>query len=242
MFTDSDQVYNRSSDNVGEFSQPQYTHSERGISTRPKQSRGPKKQPFRSQYTNSSGQSENFEEAFANSHAPPSYSSTSVSTATSNLEHQPYENIRKEYKSRPAFEGQYERSSGNRKQQDRHRRDEKSGSYGSQEKFYRDESSGSYASRDRFKSEESVRGSTSSNRDQPCYNKPLRTYDSQNWRSEGFKKGLSGQKQKASEVMADTATQRERLTTQLTNGTYECMVCCESVKPAQVQTSFLNYC
>jgi hypothetical protein len=42
--------------------------------------------------------------------------------------------------------------------------------------------------------------------------------------------------------MADTATQRERLTTQLTNGTYECMVCCESVKPAQVQTSFLNYC
>jgi hypothetical protein len=38
--------------------------------------------------------------------------------------------------------------------------------------------------------------------------------------------------------MADTATQRERLTTQLTSGTYECMVCCESVKPVQVFKAF----
>jgi len=229
-------VYNRSSENVREYNQQQHTYLERGISTRPKQSRGPKKQPFRiPKY--SSEQSENSEAVLADSHATSSFASTSVSTATSNLEHQPYENIRKEYsryKSRPTFEGQYEGSNGNRNSQDRYRRDERSGGYGSQEKFYRDESSGSYASRDRFKSEEPVRASTSSSRDQLVFGKPIRTYDSQNWRSEGFKRGLSVQKQKANEVMADTATQRERLTTQLTSGTYECMVCCESVKPAQV--------
>ena len=33
--------------------------------------------------------------------------------------------------------------------------------------------------------------------------------------------------------VADTATQRERLTDQLTKGVYECMVCCESVKQDQ---------
>jgi hypothetical protein len=243
--TDLSQVYNRSTDNVREFNQQQNTYSERGISTRPKQNRAPKKQPFRNpQYKNHSEQSEN-SETVADSYATSSFASPSVSTATSNLEHQPYENIRKEYtryKGRPTFEGQYEGSNGNRNSQDRYRRDERSGAYGSQEKFYRDESSGSYASRDRFKSDEPVRASTSSNRDQVVFSKPTRTYDSHNWRSEGFKKGLSVQKQKASEVMADTATQRERLTTQLTSGTYECMVCCESVKPVQVFKAFMSNC
>lgn len=50
-----------------------------------------------------------------------------------------------------------------------------------------------------------------------------------NWRSQRFQPTA-----KKMEPVADTATQRERLTSQLTSGTYECMVCCESVKPVQV--------
>lgn len=221
----------------------------RGNSTRPKQTRGPKKQkPRNNDYRKTYGQNENVEGAtaivFENSSLQTNYStSTSGVQPNTTLEHQPFENIRREYsqyRGRPTFsDQQYENSSVSRSVKEKFRRGEKGGGFSSQERFSREENSGSYDSRDRFRKVESSKAPVSNNRDQLSYNKPARLYDSQNWRSDGFKKGISAQKQKAVEPPADTATQRERLTTQLTSGTYECMVCCESVKPAQVRTQYI---
>lgn len=221
----------------GRANQMETSYTERGASSRPKQARGSRK-PFRPQYTKDyverEGSGRTSAASYNNSY-PPDYVSTSISSTSASLEHQPFENIRREYskyKSRPPFEAQYEGRGDSRSTHEKYRRDERSGGYGSQERFPKGESTVNYAPRDRYGSEE-PRVSTSSSKEQSSFNKPSRIYDSQNWRSEGFKKGISARTQKVSEAMADTAMQRERLTTQLTSGTYECMVCCESVKPVQ---------
>lgn len=227
----------------GRANQMETSYTERGASSRPKQARGSRK-PFRPQYTKDyverEGSGRTSAASYNNSY-PPDYVSTSISSTSASLEHQPFENIRREYskyKSRPPFEAQYEGRGDSRSTHEKYRRDERSGGYGSQERFPKGESTVNYAPRDRYGSEE-PRVSTSSSKEQSSFNKPSRIYDSQNWRSEGFKKGISARTQKVSEAMADTAMQRERLTTQLTSGTYECMVCCESVKPVQVCFFFL---
>lgn len=246
---DGNQGYNRGANQFAENSSEFNNYPARGAAARPKQNRGPKRQKPKPEYKQTYGQAELFVGAtaltFENSSYQQNYPSSDVAPPMATLEHQPFENIRREYaqyRSRPTFtEAQYDARGGKRTSQDvRYRRDDKSGGgHSSQERFHRDESSGSFGSRDRFRVEEQpsrpVPAATTRDQ-QPSFNKPSRSYDSQNWRSEGFKKGFSSQKQK---VEADTATQRERLTTQLTSGTYECMVCCESVKPAQVkQCSF----
>ena len=244
---EGNQGYNRGANEFAENASD-YNYSARGATARPKQGRGPKKQKPKPEYKKNHGQSEHFDGATAvtyenssyqqNNAAFNNYPSIDVIPPVPTLEHQPFENIRREYsqyRSRPTFtEAQYESGGGKRNSQDRYRREENNGrGHNTQERFHRDESSGSYGSRDRFRVEDTAR-SNAVTREQPIYNKPAtRSYDSQNWRSEAFKKGISGQKQKV--VEADTATQRERLTTQLTSGTYECMVCCESVKPVQVK-------
>lgn len=162
---------------------------------------------------------------------------------SSTLEYQPFENIGREYynSSRPKVPphvNQQQYSSGG-SQDARYRRDTKAtssnGSYVSQDVRYRRDDSNNGAS---------GYGPSSRQREDniPMQSKPSASkfgggnkatkVESQNWRSEGYKNRMVDAQQ--SKVMADTATQRERLTTQLTNGTYECMVCCESVKPAQV--------
>jgi len=163
--------------------------------------------------------------------------------SSSTLEHQPFENIGREYYNNsrpkaPPHVNQQQYSSGG-PQDARYRRDTKvassNGSYVSQDVRYRRDDSNNGAS---------GYGPSSRQREDniPMQSKPgaskfgggnkAAKVDSQNWRSEGYKKGMVDAQR--SKVMADTATQRERLTTQLTNGTYECMVCCESVKPVQV--------
>ena len=71
--------------------------------------------------------------------------------------------------------------------------------------------------------------SSNSNSNQSSYKNNVRSrfkeYEHKNWRSEGS--------ETRNNIEANDATQRERLTSQLTSGVYECMVCCESVQPAQ---------
>ena len=57
--------------------------------------------------------------------------------------------------------------------------------------------------------------------------------DSRSARQEFFRRPLTAAKIESKSPLADSATQRERLTEQLTKGIYECMVCCESVKQDQ---------
>lgn len=238
---DSTQVSVSSSNVAGRANLVETSYTERGASSRPKHARGSRK-PFRaSQYTKSYVERDHSERtpaaSYENSSNATTYPSAAISTDSASLEHQPFENIRREYsknKSRPPFEAQREGSGESRSSQEKYRRDERSGGYSHQERFYKGESNGNYAQRDRYRSEE-PRMSTSSSKEQPISTKPTRNHDSQNWRSEGFKKAISGRSQKVSEAMADTAMQRERLTTQLTSGTYECMVCCEFVKQPQVR-------
>lgn len=61
----------------------------------------------------------------------------------------------------------------------------------------------------------------------------FKEYDQKNWRSDSHKRVEVSKPKNLLSEEANHATQRERLTSQLTNGTYECMVCCESVQPAQ---------
>ena len=182
--------------------------------SRPKQSRGPK----------SGDQRRGGYDQRHNGHS-----------AAAHLEHQPFENIGREYfNSRPVAPRAHhpQQQSG------------RGATGGSQDVRYRREDSGRYSPQDvRYRSQESVGGAAAAGyrREEvvplPPPQKPPgksgrggRAYESQNWRSDGYKKNAKI----AEAIMADTATQRERLTTQLTNGTYECMVCCESVKPVQV--------
>ena len=77
---------------------------------------------------------------------------------------------------------------------------------------------------------------SSSNLNQSSYrNNPrnkLKDCDQKNWRSNSYKRDEISKPKTLMSEEANHASQRERLTSQLTNGVYECMVCCESVLPA----------
>lgn len=247
---DSTQIYTRPSNELAgsAANSADYRSYGRGNSTRPKQTRGTKKPKFKNpEYRPTNTQTEGYDAAAygaaydSSSHQAKHGLANNV-PSVSTLEYQPFDNIRNDYSqynsSRSTFSStHYEGGVRSRNPKERFRRDDRQprdADYNTQEKFNRDESNGRYGSKDRLKLDEPVKMSSSRDRDQSSYVKPQKSYDSQNWRSDGFKKGFAAQKQKVVDTPADTATQRERLTTQLTSGTYECMVCCESVKPAQV--------
>lgn len=165
-----------------------------------------------------------------------------AATAHVAVEHQPFENIGRDYAGgRSSASRSQQRNRPNRSQEARHRRGEihsaPTGSYASQDvRLMRDDGGAPGPSQDRFRQREEGPVSTSSQPPKSTGRSgSSRSYETQNWRTGSYKKEeVRRGKAAASKLPADTATQRERLTTQLTNGTYECMVCCESVKPVQV--------
>jgi len=78
---------------------------------------------------------------------------------------------------------------------------------------------------------------SNSNSNQSSYRSNTRSkfkeYEQKNWRSDSYKRAEAPKPENIVSEEANHATQRERLTSQLTSGVYECMVCCESVQPAQ---------
>lgn len=214
-------------------------------STRPKQSRGSSRPKFKNAEFRRSGQnyhsempsSSSYENTLHRSNVLPSDTNLAVGT----VEHQPYDNIEKEYsqyRNHLTFSNSRHESRGNRSSQSKYRKDDKGAGRSTQERFPRSEGNG-HDYRDGQTLEDNGRdrdrrmGASAGSRNQSTFNKS-RTHEHRSWRGETHRKDLDAQK-----PTVDTATQRERLTTQLTSGTYECMVCCESVKPAQVRELFI---
>ena len=200
----------------------QHFSSEPSAATKPKQSQGPRNGGRTTDYRKSQN-------------VPSSENNPSVRVSPpipveplSSLEHQPYD-IAREYSgffNNGSNRSSSSRGNGNVPQDGRNRRDERSRGGGPPEgrprRDERQRGAGGYQpAEDRFNRRREDMGHPATN---------WRSSDSNNRRYQPTAKKV--------EPVADTATQRERLTSQLTSGTYECMVCCESVKPVQVKLHY----